>query len=151
MIPKAFTRGCIALGTFWIGLHVIGIALWQSGNTGPRNMAWRLFQSVWTLEVSVLKLAFLLLVAIILMLFIFELTDWVFQKESKCDPINPPKNSAEPVSAIRQIMIPNSKQDGTAVMKVVATHTIKPQPAPLTAVELKRQALKQITGKEYLK
>lgn len=151
MIQNGFARACLALGAFWVGLHLIGLAMWLDGYTAPSNVVWSLVQSIWSFEGFALKLCLFFLAIIILLFLIFDLTGWVFRDSRKFNLGNHPENSAEPVPATRQIMIPGSKQDESVILEVVAAQPAKPQPPPPTAAELKRRALQQITGKGYLK
>lgn len=144
MIRNEFHRVIFGLGVFWIGLHLVGLAIWQNGYVDPGNVIWRWFQSIWSFEFTLLKIILGGSALYILTSTIFNIYSFDETEKSKTAPNNEALPKQPAITIHHQNPAPSSP---------IATSTpgTVPTPPPPSADELKRRALKQITGKEHLK
>lgn len=151
MKQNAFNRAWLAIGTFWAGVHLMGLTMWQNGGAEPDNVGWVLFQSLWRFEISLIKWAALFALYFILLIVVLELMGWVFQGRSKAASVVHPEISVKPSPEPSPIQPPSAKQDANPAFRNTTARVPKPPPPPASAAELKRRAIKQITGKENWK
>lgn len=122
----------------------MGLAIWQNGYAEPTNILWRWIQSVWSFELLLLKIILggFAIYAITSIIFSF----YSFQEKQKSKSESKKEDLPETTAITLLPIVTDQVQPLMAVGKPIESN-----PAPPTAQELKRKALKQITGKEFLK
>lgn len=142
MIESGFKRAFYALGIFIAGLHLVGFGIWKNGDAYASNPTWRFIQNVWSFELLLLKIIFGCLFVYVLTLISKSLATKDEPKKSKSETEKPPENYK-----LEHLPQPIKPQ----VHSIPNTVTVVdlPRPESLPAEELKRRALKQITGKEF--
>jgi hypothetical protein len=134
-------------GLWWLGLHIVALGLYNSGQAHKGNLAWRMVSVVLDAE----KLALQVLAAAC----ILGVVGLVIFLIAECCK-KPTKQVVQSVQVAAQkaeiILIDQPKRTSQAAkvepIKPTEIPVITPAPPP-TAAELKRKALRQITGKEF--
>jgi hypothetical protein len=142
-----FKDGFVFAGLWWLGLHIVALGLYNSGQAHKGNLAWRMVSVVLDAEKLVLQIMAAACILGVIGLVIFLIIECCKK---------PPEPIAQPVQIATQKaeIIQNDPPKRTSqVAKVEPKKTpeipaITPAPQP-TAAELKRKALRQITGKEF--
>lgn len=49
-MDNLFKRGALAFGFFWLGLHMIGLAMIDNGSNRPWNPTWRFISAIFAIE-----------------------------------------------------------------------------------------------------
>ena len=149
LIESGFKRAFYALGIFLAGLHLVGFGIWKNGNATASNPTWNFISAVWNFELLLLKIilgCFLIFVLIVITKLLATNEE---AKKSISETIEHPKKlnftqTAKP----KDIQLPVAKHQATSTQNIISNPE-PPKPEPLSAEELKRRALKQITGKEF--
>ena len=134
-------------GLCWLGLHLVALGLYTNGQAHRGNLAWRMLSVILDVEKLVLQIVAvvgLLGIAWLLILFIIECC------KKPPEPVAQPVEVATPKAEIIQNDPPKRTSQSAKVEPIKPPEILAsiPDPPP-TAAELKRQALRQITGKEF--
>lgn len=142
-----FKEGLLYGGLCWLGLHLVALGLYQNGGAHQGNLAWRLLSVILDAErlaLQIIAAAFLLGVAVLAIVLFLE----CFKKPP--EPVTQPVRIEAPKAEIIRIDHPEltTQALATGPIKTPEISVLTPEPPP-TAAELKRKALRQITGKEF--
>lgn len=137
-------RGLKALAFYWLSIHGIGLMMYSNGQTSRDNWLWGILSSVFKFEawgLGVFAAGAIIYLVYDICTFIFAESEEL-EKTTQLDAQLP----IEPYS--KQGIEPTTLQAMPVPTATVEAPKPKPPPPP-TPEELKRKALRQITGKEF--
>jgi hypothetical protein len=142
-----FKDGFVFAGLWWLGLHIVALGLYNSGQAHRGNLAWRMVSVVLDAEKLVLQIMAAACLLGVVGLVIFLIIECC---KKPPEPIAQPVCVATQEAEIIQIDQPELTTQAVVIkpIKPPEIPVITPAPPP-TAAELKRKALRQITGKEF--
>lgn len=143
MIESGFKRAGFALGIFLAGLHFVGIGISNNGNANFSNPTWNFIQNVWSIELLLLKI---ILGCFLVYVFAEVLKLLAANAETKNSKLEV-ENTLKPAQL--NISTQTLKHQSQPSPTTSSVPTASSSPEPLSAEDLKRRALKQITGKEF--
>jgi hypothetical protein len=146
-MTDSFERGLKALAFYWLSLHGIGFMMFTNGQTSRDNWLWGVLSSIFLFEAWVIGI-----VASGFVIYgLYEIYSFISLE------INEPPPRTETELKLR--FEPNPKPIYEPIYRfseppaVPIVEPLKPKPKPIppppTPEELKRKALRQITGKEF--
>ncbi len=137
-------RGLKAFAVYWGGIHLIGLMMFSNGQTGRDDWLWGLISPIFILEAWL----FGLVVAAVIIYLVYDFCTF---GDEECEE-RAKQTQPKAISTVEHH--PKPTNEPTALQEIsVPTPTAEPPkprpPSPPTPEELKRKALRQITGKEF--
>ena len=142
-----FKDGFVFAGLWWLGLHIVALGLYNSGQAHRGNLAWRMLSVILDAEKLALQIAAAACLLGVAFLVIFLLIECC---KKTPEPIAQPVQVEMTKAEIIEIDQPELTTQAVVIEPInpPKISVITPTPPP-TAAELKRKALRQITGKEF--
>lgn len=136
-------RGLKAFAVYWGGIHLIGFMMFANGQTERDYWLWGLISPIFILEAWLLGL-------VVAAVIIYLVYDFCTFDDEECEE-RAKQTQLKTISTVEHY--PKRINQPTALQEMPVpppnAEPPKPPPPPLTPEELKRKALRQITGKEF--
>ncbi len=142
MIDAEFKDALKGIGVAAAGANFVGLGLIHIGSNVAGNPAWELITAFWYIEAAIVLIAIVL--AIIFIIILLAQVPQASPEQVACNRETKSllNNSLKPI-------LLKQKACATPLVQASAPILKPPEPVRLTTAELKKKALKQITGKEF--